>query len=146
MRPPPTPTLFVEGDGMRVSGLWFWESVNQSAGYNETSHLSYLCILGLLVPKCPLSISDQHSIVFTREYSVEKFIEEHLSSQMGLLLAPCAWCEITNISLKNCFAAPTESVGGYRGDAEIRICSTHFIKEGFFFFLLSFLLNLIIRV
>ena len=37
---------------------------------------------------------------FTREYTVEKFIEEHLSSQTGLLLAPCAWCETTNISLK----------------------------------------------
>lgn len=98
--PPPTPTVFVKGDGMRVTGLWFRESVNQSAGYNETSHLRYLCILGLLVPKCPLSISDQHCIFFTREYTVEKFIEEHLSSQTGLLLAPCAWCETTNISLK----------------------------------------------
>lgn len=27
-------------------------------------------------------------------------MDEHLSSQTGLLLAPCAWCEITNISLK----------------------------------------------
>lgn len=51
-------------------------------------------------PHPPPSISDQHSIVFTEEYAVEKFIEEHLSSQTGLLLAPCAWCETTNIPLK----------------------------------------------
>lgn len=107
---PPTPTLFVKEDGMRVTGLWFCESVNQSLGYNETSHLRYLAISDLLVPKCPLSIYDQHSIFFfffffTREYTVEKFIEEHLSSQTGLLLAPSAWCEITNISLKTVFSA-----------------------------------------
>lgn len=55
---------------------------------------------GFIGPNMPPSISDQHSIVFIGEYAAEKFIEEHLSSQTGLLLAPCAWCETTNIPLK----------------------------------------------
>lgn len=56
---------------------------------------------GYIGPKMPpIHLWPTQHLFFTREYTVEKFIEEHLSSQTGLLLAPCAWCEITNISLK----------------------------------------------
>lgn len=86
--------------------------------------LRYLCTLGLLVPKRPASTSDQHCIVFTEEYAVQRFIEEHSGSQTGLLLAPSAPCETTNIPLKAVYCSPVylrgRRVGGGRR-AELRL-------------------------
>lgn len=50
---PTTPTVFVKRVGMRVTGLWFWKSINQSVGLQWDISFEAFVYFGFIGPRMP---------------------------------------------------------------------------------------------